>query len=150
MAGSSVHRDNAKAAVERVAGAPVNINELHEASLTAMERFALYVTLHVGTMGVFFGLVVWNVVWMLWNWFAPPGWRFDNYPFPLLLFCSNFLQLIWLPLLSVGQTILSRHQEIRAEADYAHNTETHRMIQELHQAALLRPEGVTINIVELP
>ena len=40
---------------------------------------------------------------------------FDPYPFVFLLFISNALQLWWLPVLSVGQNVLAREDEIQQD-----------------------------------
>jgi DNA-binding ferritin-like protein len=42
----------------------------------------------------------------------------DPYPFTFLLFLSNLVQLFALPILAVGQQVLSRASDIQAEQTY--------------------------------
>src|SRR3954469_943913 len=80
-----------------------NANKEHKASLTASERFAVYMHRHVGSLGFFFFLLLWTVVWLGWNIYAPAPYRFDPAPaFVIWLFASNILQLILLPVIMVG------------------------------------------------
>src|SRR3984885_3233427 len=86
--------------------------------LTALNRLALWITLHVGSMGFFIAIFTWTVLWLFWNMFAPKSLRFDPYPgFVLWLFISNMIQLFLMPLIMIGQNVQSRHADLRAEAD---------------------------------
>jgi len=79
----------------------VNV-ELRE-SLSPLERLALVVTEKVGTMGFFLIILVWTIVWLGWNVFAPEDLRFDPFPaFVLWLFISNLIQIHLMPLIMVG------------------------------------------------
>jgi len=82
------------------------------------DRLALRLTRAVGTMPMFYALLGWYVAWIGVNlWLGPRA--FDRpWSFPLLLFLSNFLQLIWLPALSVGQNVLARGGERREQEMY--------------------------------
>lgn len=82
------------------------------------QKLAVAFTKYFGSMGMFWALVIWMFVWMT---LATLGiWLFknDKYPFPFLLFCSNLVQLWALPVLAVGQNVLSKQQEAHAEATY--------------------------------
>jgi uncharacterized membrane protein len=84
-----------------------------------MDKLALVVTNHVGTMGFFFIIFAWTVLWLGWNMFAPVHLRFDPYPaFVLWLFLSNLIQIHLMPLIMVGQNIQSKHADLRSEHDY--------------------------------
>jgi uncharacterized membrane protein len=81
-------------------------------------------------MGFFFIIFIWTVVWLGWNWLAPKEARFDTYPaFVLWLFLSNVLQIFLMPLIMIGQNLLSDHAEVRAEADFEVNTKAELEIE---------------------
>jgi uncharacterized membrane protein len=107
-----------------------NVNSQHKERLTKINKLALWITEHVGSMG-FFGLIfVWTVLWLSWNTLAPKAARFDPYPaFVLWLFISNMIQIFLMPLIMVGQNLQSRHSEIRAEEDFAINKKSETEIE---------------------
>src|SRR5258708_5047773 len=81
-----------------------NANVLHKEHLTALDRLALWITDHIGTMGFFFVIFFWTIIWLGWNIFAPVELRFDPYPaFVFWLFISNMIQIFLMPLLMIGQ-----------------------------------------------
>lgn len=87
--------------------------------LSPLEGFAVKITHGVGSIGFFFILFLWTLGWLLWNLYAPVGFRFDPAPaFVIWLFASNIIQLILLPLIMVGQNLESRVAEHRAQADF--------------------------------
>lgn len=97
----------------------LDVNKVHKESITQLERTALWITKHIGTMGFFFLIFLWTLFWLLWNSFAPVEARFDPFPaFVLWLFISNMIQLMLLPLLMIGQNLQSRHAELRSKAEY--------------------------------
>ncbi len=101
---------------------PMNVNEMHEKSLSKLERVAVFVTDKIGTMGFFLIIFAWTVLWLGWNIFGPADLRFDPYPaFVLWLFISNLIQIHLMPLIMVGQNLQGRHAELRAESDYQVN-----------------------------
>lgn len=94
-------------------------------SLSFLERFAIFMTRRIGSMGFFIFLLIWTIAWLSWNIFGPIESRFDPAPaFVVWLFVSNILQLIFLPLIMVGQNIESRSADARAEADFKINQKT--------------------------
>jgi uncharacterized membrane protein len=53
-----------------------------------------------------------------WNVLAPPAWQFDPpLAFVFWLFISNVIQILLIPLIMVGQNLMGRHAEVRAEHD---------------------------------
>lgn len=103
------------------ATAPANV-ALHE-SLTTNDHIAMFISDHVGTMQfcyILAGLMFcWSVVQMF---LLPLGNlpRFDPYPFPFLFFClGGIMQSLLMPLLMVANNLQSRHNELRAEAEFA-------------------------------
>jgi uncharacterized membrane protein len=108
----------------------VNVNVEHHKKLTRLERVAIWITAHVGTMGFFMIIFIWTIGWLGWNALAPKGMKFDPAPaFVLWLFISNMIQLMLLPLLMIGQNLQGRHSEARAEADFDVNTKAEREIE---------------------
>jgi len=107
-----------------------NVNKKHRESFTSLEKFAIWTTERVGTMGFFFLLFAWTIIWSIWNIFAPPNLRFDPFPaFVLWLFISNMLQLFFLPLIMVGQNLQGRHAEMRAENDFEINLKAEKELE---------------------
>jgi uncharacterized membrane protein len=107
-----------------------NVNIKHKESLSALERFAVKVTDHVGTMGFFIIIFLWTLLWLGWNTIAPNNLRFDPYPaFVLWLFVSNMIQIFLMPLIMIGQNLQGRHAEKRAEADFEVNVRAEKEIE---------------------
>ena len=87
-------------------------------SLTLSERFALWITTKVGTMGFFGCIFGWTVLWLLWNVCAPATLQFDPAPaFVAWLFISNLIQILLMPLIMVGQNLQGKQSEQRAKRD---------------------------------
>ena len=85
---------------------------------------------HVGSLGFFFTILFWTILWLSWNLFAPIEYRFDPAPaFVIWLFASNILQLILLPVIMVGQNIEGRAAEWRAQMDFEVNQKAEREIE---------------------
>lgn len=107
-----------------------NIAVERQTRLTPMDRLALVVTKRVGTMGFFFIIAGWSMLWLGWNLFAPKSLRFDPPTgFVLWLFISNLIQILLMPLLLVGQNVLSLDADLRAENDYEVNLKTERYVE---------------------
>lgn len=94
--------------------------KLQKAALTSDEHvgfngwLAAGITRGFGSMWAFYILVFWMLAWMF---LASIGFwlfRFDKYPFNFLLFLSNLVQLWALPVLAVGQQVLSRASDKQA------------------------------------
>jgi uncharacterized membrane protein len=96
-----------------------NVNKITEATLSNLDKLALWITNNVGSMKFFFLIFIWSISWLGWNTLAPSVMRFDPYPaFVLWLFISNMIQIFLMPLIMVGQNLQSKHAEIRAEEDF--------------------------------
>ena len=107
-----------------------NVNVKHKEDLSSLDLFAIWITDSIGTMGFFFIIFLWTVIWLGWNMLGPEGFRFDPYPaFVLWLFISNMIQLFLMPLLLIGQNLQGRHAEARAEADFDVNTKAEKEIE---------------------
>ncbi|MCC5832651.1 MAG: DUF1003 domain-containing protein [Chlamydiales bacterium] len=94
-------------------------DDVFEEGLSLLDRVAVFVTDHVGTFGFFLIIMFWTLLWLLWNTFAPPHWKFDPFPsFALWLFISNVIQLTLLPLLMVGQNISDMRFKAKIDVDH--------------------------------
>jgi uncharacterized membrane protein len=111
-----------------------NANFVYKSLLDKSEKFAIWITEKVGTIGFFAVIFFWTMSWLSWNMFAPKDMRFDPYPaFVLWLFMSNMIQIFLMPLIMVGQNLQSKHAEIRAETDFEVNTKAEKEIEEIKQ-----------------
>lgn len=111
-----------------------NVNVQHRQQLSRMERIALVVTQRVGTMGFFLVIAGWSGFWLIWNLTVPRPMRFDPPPaFVLWLFISNLIQILLMPLLLVGQNVLSRHAELRTDADHETNLKAEQEVEVILQ-----------------
>ncbi|MDF1613251.1 DUF1003 domain-containing protein [Stygiobacter electus] len=111
-----------------------NANQIYKEVLKDSEKFAIWITNKVGTIGFFAIIFSWTVLWLSWNVLAPINLRFDPYPaFVFWLFISNMIQIFLMPLIMVGQNLESKHSEIRAETDYEVNLKAEKEVEEIKQ-----------------
>ncbi len=107
-----------------------NVNVEHRKSLSRLERFAVWITNKVGSMGFFIIVFGWTIGWLGWNTLGPKESRFDPFPaFVLWLFLSNVLQIFLMPLIIIGQNLQGRHAEARAESDFDVNVKSEKEIE---------------------
>ena len=107
-----------------------NVNVEQKESMSHLNKIALWITQHVGTMGFFIIIFIWTAFWLSWNTLASPALRFDPFPaFVLWLFMSNMIQIFLMPLLMIGQNLQSQHAEARAEADFGINQKAEMEIE---------------------
>jgi uncharacterized membrane protein len=97
---------------------------------STLDKIAVWITNHVGSMGFFIIIFCWTVVWLSWNMFAPKTARFDPFPaFVLWLFISNMIQLFLMPLIMVGQNVQSVRADLREEEDLKINLQAELEIE---------------------
>jgi uncharacterized membrane protein len=107
-----------------------NVNLHHRERLSKMDKLALWITEHVGSMGFFIIIFLWTLGWLTWNTLAPEQLRFDPFPaFVLWLFISNMIQIFLMPLIMIGQNLQSKHSELRAEQDFSINKKAETEIE---------------------
>ncbi len=132
--------------LEQTFGPVKNVNVVHRNKLSPVERLAIFVTDHIGTMGFFFIILGWTILWLSWNILAPRNLRFDPYPaFVLWLFISNLIQIHLMPLIMVGQNIQGKHAELRSEHDYQTDKKAEKEIETI----LLHLENQQKQILEI-
>ena len=125
--------------------------------LSPLDRLAVWITEHVGTMSFFLAILVWTIIWLGWNLLAPPRMQFDPpMGFVFWLFISNMIQILLMPLIMVGQNIQGKHSEARAEHDLDVNVKAEQEIEMiLHNLerqndlliAMLEKQGMTLDEV---
>src|SRR2546423_910472 len=107
-----------------------NIKVDHQPKLSKLDKLAIWITDHVGTMGFFILIFCWTVFWLSWNMFAPKPMQFDPFPaFVLWLFISNMIQIFLMPLIMIGQNLQGAHSDARAEADFEVNIKAEEEIE---------------------
>ncbi len=107
-----------------------NVNSEMRDRRSRLDRVALWITSHVGTMGFFLVIFFWTVFWLGWNMLAPDRLRFDPpMGFVFWLFLSNLIQILLMPLIMVGQNLLGQHAEARAEHDLEINIKAEQEIE---------------------
>ena len=111
-----------------------NVNVELDRSLSPTDRLAVWVTDRVGSMGFFFAVAVWTILWLGWNTLGPAELRFDPGPsFLTWLFVSNLLQLHLMPLIMVGQNLQDRYGELVASADFDISQRTEAEVEAILQ-----------------
>ena len=107
-----------------------NINVEMREKRSRLDRLALWITSHVGTMGFFLVIFTWTVAWLSWNLLAPDQYKFDPpMGFIFWLFLSNLIQILLMPLIMVGQNLLGQHAEARSEHDLEINIKAEQEIE---------------------
>ena len=128
-----------------------------KADMGKLEKVAVWITDHVGTMAFFLLILIWTILWLGWNLLAPPEKQFDPaMGFVLWLFISNLIQIMLMPLLMIGQNIQGRASEARAEHDLEVNIKAEAEIEiVLHHLerqndilmAMLEKQGIKLDEV---
>jgi len=127
---SASHKPLSLAEFKKRRKPPRNVNKEFSEKLSRIDRFAVWITNRVGTMGFFLVIFAWTVLWLGWNLLAPKPLQFDPpMGFVLWLFISNLIQILLMPLIMVGQNIQGRHSEARAENDLEVNVRAEEEIE---------------------
>ena len=107
-----------------------DINNEVTQTLTPLDKAAVWITQHVGTMGFFLVIFIWTVLWLGWNTLAPKNLQFDPpMGFILWLFISNLIQILLMPLIMVGQNIQGRYSDERSKSDFEVNQKAEHEIE---------------------
>ena len=88
----------------------------HEGGLGPVGRTALKIRDLTGSPRFWLIVAVFTIGWMAWNAAGPRHLRFDPFPgFILLLSLVKLTQLVFLPLLMIGQNLGDSHAQAQAE-----------------------------------
>lgn len=97
----------------------------HQNRLASLNMsFAGWATRRFGSMGAFYLFAIWSVL--------PLVPALSHYKDAILYISAGVVQLVALPLLMVGNIVLSQHSENRAEVDHRTIMREFREIRELH------------------
>jgi uncharacterized membrane protein len=111
-----------------------NANDQYQSQLSPLDKLAVAITDKVGSMGFFFIILGWTILWCSYNILASSipalHWRaFDPFPaFVAYLLISNVIQILLMPLIMVGQNVQGKHSEIRAELDFEINQKAEKEV----------------------
>lgn len=94
---------------------------------------AAWITRGFGSMWAFYALIVWMLGWMFLASVGFSIFKFDKYPFTFLLFLSNLVQLWALPVLAVGQQVLSRASDKQALQTFRDAEAVLQLTDQIHQ-----------------
>jgi len=103
-------------------------------------RLAVWITNKFGSMGMFYILLIWMFGWMILATLGYSYFKLDPYPFTFLLFLSNLVQLFALPILAVGQQVLSRSSDKQAEQTYKDAEAILKLQDEVHRLVKINNE----------
>ena len=107
-----------------------NVNKELTGNRRPLDRFAIWITEGIGTIGFFLIIFAWTVLWLGWNVLAPKELQFDPpMGFVFWLFISNLIQILLMPLIMLGQNIQGQHAEARAEHDLEVNIKAEQEIE---------------------
>lgn len=81
------------------------------------ENIAVKLTVAVSSIWAFYAFVLYGLIPLIWTEFEP-----------IILYWSNFLQLIFLPIITVGAGILGRASERRQMEDHKHITDSFKTL----------------------
>ena len=84
---------------------------------------AMRVTLLVGSIWAFYAFVIFGLTPLIWPQYEEQ-----------ILYWSNFLQLVFLPVITVGTAIMSRGTEARAAQDHTAIQKEFAMLKDMHHA----------------
>lgn len=91
----------------------------------AFGRFAEEFARFMGTARFLIWMTGFVVLWVVWNWFATPGLRFDPYPFMYLTLILSLQASYAAPLILLAHNRQEVRDKVVAEADRQANTRAH-------------------------
>ena len=105
----------------------IDYYKAHKESRNIGERFAVWMANKVGGVGFFAAILIWTLLWLIWNTFGPIQYRFDPFPaFEVWVFAANVIQLCMMPLILFGQKLQDSVNEIKSREEYELEIRTER------------------------
>ena len=124
----------------------INVNEVHDGSLTFGDRTSDSVAAYVGSWRFVILMTALLVVWLVWNSipFLP---HFDPAPFILLNLCLSFLAGYTAPFIMMSQNRQSAKDRLTAENDYKTDIKSEQEICHILEH-LDHQDGLVLQIVQ--
>jgi uncharacterized membrane protein len=94
---------------------------------------AVFISKKFGSMQTFYIFFIWMFGWMVLATLGIGFFKNDQYPFTFLLFLSNLVQLLSLPILAVGQQVLSRASDKQALQTFKDTEVILKLQDEIHK-----------------
>ena len=88
---------------------------------TFAEQFARF----MGTAAFLLYMTAFVVIWVGWNWLAPPEWRYDDYPFIFLTLMLSLQASYAAPLILLAQNRQEDRDRVIGEQDRQANSRAH-------------------------
>jgi hypothetical protein len=111
----------------------------HESLISRInDILATRITMLVGSIWAFYAFVIFGLTPILW-----PQYETE------ILYWSNFLQLIFLPIITVGTAILSRNSERRAAEDHRTIRREFALLQDAHEMLHKSLQEIAAGVHEL-
>lgn len=101
-----------------------NINREHRERLSLQEKIALFITKGVGTMWCAY---IFSIIALI----SLPDAIISGRAAVISWIAQTFLQLVLLSIIMVGQNVMSKHAELRADAEYEVDLENEKNIHEI-------------------
>jgi uncharacterized membrane protein len=87
----------------------------------AFGKFSERIARFIGTARFLVYMTAFVIVWLSWNVFAPPAWRFDGYPFIFLTLILSLQASYAAPLILLAQNRQDDRDRVQYEQDRARN-----------------------------
>jgi uncharacterized membrane protein len=87
----------------------------------AFGKFSERIARFIGTARFLVYMTAIIIVWLTWNVFAPPSWRFDQYPFIFLTLMLSLQASYAAPLILLAQNRQADRDRVQYEQDRAQN-----------------------------
>jgi uncharacterized membrane protein len=87
----------------------------------AFGKFSERIARFIGTARFLVYMTAFVIVWLSWNVFAPPPWRFDQYPFIFLTLMLSLQASYAAPLILLAQNRQDDRDRVQYEQDRARN-----------------------------
>jgi hypothetical protein len=111
----------------------------HESLISRInDILATRITMLVGSIWAFYAFMIFGLTPILW-----PQYETE------ILYWSNFLQLIFLPIITVGTAILSRNSERRAAEDHRTIRREFALLQDAHEMLHKSLQEIAAGVHEL-
>lgn len=107
-------------------------------------QFATWMADAAGQITTFWIFFLWYILWMVWNLVAHGALRFDPYPFAFLLFLSNSVQIMYMPIITLQSNVFNRNVLAILQRLDKQDVQHEQQIEVIRQLAHAILEAVTV------